>query len=382
MTDRRTKLTAFRAAPESVEDGVIRGCSIVTAGPALGHGVWLDNAFVEECFRQASALKQGLKVRFGHPSMCSEALGTNLGRFRNFRIVDNGDRLIADMHFIKSAYNTPHGDLASYVMQLAIDDPDAFGTSIVFEMGDVRLDEDDLDESGKPKEYATCKKLHACDFVDQPAANPNGLFAEASVAGKVSKFLDAHPEVVSALKSDVEIVEFIAEHGGNISEFLTKYEDNNMPKDNENEELNENVEAVELESAEDSAQESEDVSSDANSDNSEEICPEAPEVPALSVREYQSYIKRFGQVIADKALEDGLSEHECVALFSDEVVAEKAALAKENKDLKAKIEKLEKELSEVGNDVAEFVPAEEEGLSSLTGIDRVKAAFEKQNNKR
>jgi hypothetical protein len=86
--------TYFKARPDAViEDGdktIITGCSIVTMGQAKGHGVMLDESFVQTCYEQAQELKMGLKARFGHPSMCNEALGTFVGWFRNFSLSEDG----------------------------------------------------------------------------------------------------------------------------------------------------------------------------------------------------------------------------------------------------------------------------------------------------
>jgi hypothetical protein len=135
MKNKQLRLEANRQPPGPVEGDVIKRCSIVTVGEALGHGVFLDENFVAECYAQASSLKTGLKARFGHPNMCNEALGTTLGRFKNFSLSPDGKQLFGDLHFAKSAKITPHGDLAAYVTQLAEDDPEAFGTSIVFQIG-------------------------------------------------------------------------------------------------------------------------------------------------------------------------------------------------------------------------------------------------------
>ncbi|MFZ4600233.1 MAG: hypothetical protein ACOYNN_16460 [Terrimicrobiaceae bacterium] len=112
-----------------------------------------------------------------------------------------GDRSIGDLSFFASAHIAPDGDLAKYVMSFAKESPDMFGLSIVFahdpqaetEFALAHGAEMDVDDDGypfvnytnfvSPDELNTenlphCRlaELRACDVVDEPAANPGGLF--------------------------------------------------------------------------------------------------------------------------------------------------------------------------------------------------------------
>ena len=216
------------------EKGAIFGVSVNTVGEAKGHGVHLEQSFVERVAELGNAEKNGLKARFGHPSMCSTALGTLLGRFRNFRV--EGEQVLADLFLSNSAKETPSGDLYNYVLGLAESESDMFGTSIVFTVGEeYQLENDD-------KTYVTCEKLHACDVVDDPAANPDGLFSafnQSALSAQVTEFLGTHPEVYEILSNQPEIVEH----------FMKNYEQfNNRKKESEMAEEKEVVE--ELETAE------------------------------------------------------------------------------------------------------------------------------------
>ena len=121
------------------EAGIIEGVKVCTAGEAQGHDVSLDAEFVDTVVRFGNERKQGLKARFGHPNMCSTALGTFLGRYKNFRkettTRDDGSEAVAavaDMFMSNEAKETPNGNLYDYVLGLAENEPDMFGTSIVF----------------------------------------------------------------------------------------------------------------------------------------------------------------------------------------------------------------------------------------------------------
>jgi hypothetical protein len=223
------------------ESGVIPGVAIVTEGPAKGHGVHLDREFVETVVEFGNKRKLGLKSRFGHPNMSSTAFGTFLGRYRNFRcedVVVEGKKVAvgrADLTLSETSHATPNGDLGKYVLEMAENEPDMFGTSIVFSPGKTYVREpkegkkvydyyeyDRRDgERYTKKEYVglpvfvECKALHANDVVDEPAANPQGLFSAWSselVAGQVTEFLDEHPEVWDLLKKEQVAKAFFARY--------------------------------------------------------------------------------------------------------------------------------------------------------------------------
>lgn len=161
------------------ETGSIYGFAVITKGEARGHGLEIDETTLDQVVELGAKSSIGIKSRFGHPNMSNSAVGTFLGRAKNFRR-DNG-LVRADLYFDKTAYKTPNGDLADYVLDLAQSDPQAFGSSIVFDgEPEYRLNEDGTrkkDETGKTLlPLARITKLWAVDVVDDPAAN-NGMFS-------------------------------------------------------------------------------------------------------------------------------------------------------------------------------------------------------------
>lgn len=176
----------------------IYGVAVATEGPALGHGMDLDQTFLDQVVEAGNGAKQGIKARFDHPNASSTSMGKAIGRFKSFRKA--GSVVRADLHLLKSASKSPDGDLPEYLMELATEDPASFGTSVVFS-GDA---EHRLDEEGQPLKgpdgkvmnpVARLTKLFAADVVDEPAANPSGLFhsmAEGSLAAKITSFLDKY----------------------------------------------------------------------------------------------------------------------------------------------------------------------------------------------
>jgi hypothetical protein len=116
--------------------------------------------------------------------MSNDGLGTFLGRARNARL--DGDRIRADLHFDTSAFATPKGDLAGYVLRLAESDPDALSSSLVVDTEKTYQ----LDEKGNPKideegnelpPVWLPTKIYASDIVDEGDAVDGLLSAGVEV---------------------------------------------------------------------------------------------------------------------------------------------------------------------------------------------------------
>jgi len=177
--------------------GLISGVAVITRGEALGHGMWIDATTLQQTADAINSAPKGAKSRFTHPGLSGDGVGKMLGRAKNASI--EGDIVRADLHMTPTAHETPDGDLASYVMGLAEDDPEAFGNSIAFEH-DIEAENAFVEEHGgklidsvwgiynlsdfKSPDPANTenlfhvrlKELRAVDVVDEPAANPSGLF--------------------------------------------------------------------------------------------------------------------------------------------------------------------------------------------------------------
>lgn len=193
--------------------GIIRGVSLASVGEALGHDMWLDAETIAAAERLSKAKGDtGLKCRFTHPGMSSDGMGKLCGRLFDVRVVD--EKAIGDLHFAKSAHNTPDGDLAGYVMDLVEEDPQASGLSIVFhhdseaeyEFYEANQEEyEDEDYRGRKRTRSRFKspdprnernlhhvriaELRAADVVDEPAANPDGMFSAVTLPNDADRFL-------------------------------------------------------------------------------------------------------------------------------------------------------------------------------------------------
>ena len=230
------------------ENEVLHDVQITLEGEALGHGVWLDREFCEAVAEQGNATGDvGLKVRYGHPAMCSDAIGTELGRAKNFRVVDldrtvdgqtvKAAGVVADVYLLKSAHAAPQGDIAKHVIETAKEDPGQFGQSIVFTYADWVVKDADGNrhsyveececedetkrksanqwyaQSADGKEYVVLGKLLGSDFTDTPAAT-DGIFSTGTLAEEAETMLAEHPQIVELLeKHPKSVVEFLERTG-------------------------------------------------------------------------------------------------------------------------------------------------------------------------
>ena len=195
------------------ENGIISNVVVTAMGEAKGHNIHLNSKFLDDVVSLASKHKTGIKARFGHPNICATALGTYLGRYKNYHRM--GDQVLADLHLDKSAQKSPNGDLYNYVLDMAENNPDMFGASIAFKQGEIITTFEEIDGEKIEKRFATIKALYATDLVDSPATT-DGLFEafhQDDFSSQVTMFLDEHPQVFELLDKKPQILE----------EFLNNY---------------------------------------------------------------------------------------------------------------------------------------------------------------
>jgi hypothetical protein len=132
-----------------------KGISVITAGPALGHGMVIDAETLTQVVERGNEAGQ-VKVLSDHSSSISNIIGY----LENFSL--DGGRVRADLTLFESH------DGFSYFSELISTLPGQIGFSISF--------------SGIPREaadgtmLADVQNLFSVDLVLSPAANPTGIF--------------------------------------------------------------------------------------------------------------------------------------------------------------------------------------------------------------
>ena len=156
----QTSFCRFAVAEQTRIDaasGTIYGVSLITEGPALGHGVYIDAKTLEQVKQAASSYAGGLKVKMDHGG----GAGDIVGYIDALRIV--GQKLLGDFHLLDSSAHRP------YILEIASKIPDTFGLSIAFS-GPSEIGSD-------KRAMQRCTEIYSVDLVSEPAANPDGLFS-------------------------------------------------------------------------------------------------------------------------------------------------------------------------------------------------------------
>jgi len=194
------------------EKKIIFGASLFQAGDINDERPWtVDDGSLKNALELMQKGNSGTKARFTHPNMSADGMGSFLGRWKNPRI--EGDTLRADLHIAEQAFRSPQGDLGTYVMDMAEDDPDMFGVSLATRVNEAEMEKLRLERLSENPEWKgrlplRFRAIHAADVVDEPAATRGGFFSLSDVDNRNlpaqatllldSYFADAEPEVVTA----------------------------------------------------------------------------------------------------------------------------------------------------------------------------------------
>jgi hypothetical protein len=187
---------------------VISGVSVIQVGP-------LNEGDSRPWFIDATTAKQvvkGLKARWTHPGMSSDGLGTFLGRWRKFRLSDDGTTVLADLHVSRLAMKG-EDSRGEYVLDMAEQEPDAFGVSIYPVANHSEMESLETEDGVQPMRL---RKLIAADVVDEPAATRGGFFGgQLSIATAPAKATQALDQLFANAEPDVI--------RGRVGDFLESY---------------------------------------------------------------------------------------------------------------------------------------------------------------
>lgn len=214
------------------ENGIIYNVVMCEAGPAKGHGVHLEDSFIEALvnYDQKHFSKTGVKARFGHPAMSDTQMGTQMGYFKNVRKVEA--QAIGDLHLLAAAENSPtKPGMRSWMLDMAEEASEFVMSSIVFissgyyqyspkkkeridfEMEwDAPFPEEDIYVAFDPKKGA---RHNYTDIVEAGAAT-NALFGQQFNQDKFAV------RTVTWLQENDDILQFIRSNPSKILEMCDK----------------------------------------------------------------------------------------------------------------------------------------------------------------
>ena len=155
----------FAAIGKAVDKAnfVIKDVAIISTGCAKGHGMLVDATTLQTVKECCERYESGLKVKF-NSSTFNHGDGSVCGLIPKgtLRIDEQAGCLRGDFHILKNYAER------EFLVELAETMGDTFGLSIDFDC-------EAREVSGS--QYATCKEIFAVTVVDQPAANPTGLWS-------------------------------------------------------------------------------------------------------------------------------------------------------------------------------------------------------------
>ncbi len=178
------------------EAGIIYGKVVAQQGPFKDERGEFDLQALRAIVKLGREHSNGLKSRFGHPTLSDDGLGKFLGRTQKLRMdtatTPQGEEVAAvrgDLHLSRTAFDEPPGGgkpLAEYVMDLAEEDSEALSSSLVLEIEEeLRLDKKgrrlvDEDTGRELPPLWRPVRLHASDIVDTGDAVDGLLGAQLS----------------------------------------------------------------------------------------------------------------------------------------------------------------------------------------------------------
>ncbi len=216
------KKSQFRALPNFSENkhvNVNRDTNTISNVEIAKYGrnknaSFFDDKFLQDLVKKGNESSQGVKSRFGHPNMCSNSLGTYVGRYTNFTVKDKKvyANLTLDPITKKTEVEGKGIKMYDYIMDMAESNSDMFGNSIVI-MGDEYEGEIEYDGEMKMETVKVLHSLLASDLVDDPAAT-DALFSVQDDFGVVmTDFLDQNPQVFELANEKPEIfMDFLARY--------------------------------------------------------------------------------------------------------------------------------------------------------------------------
>jgi hypothetical protein len=342
--------------------GLIEGFAVITRGEALGHGFWIDRDFVSQVNTALAGNRSGVKSRFTHPDLSGDGLAKGLGRVY-WRESEDEDISRGDLHLWESSRKSPDGDLGGYILERAKEDPESFGASIAFVYdleatkahflanGGKVTDWGEWDSSGfrSPDPlnvlglpHARLAELRAVDIVDDPAANPAGLFHRDETLKSAESLLeyalglsDRKPEIASfgvdPDRAGGFVRRFLKNRGLSLMKLKSLNEAGVLEDEATTAAEGSNVEAQDIqdEGGDPGTVQAAESETDKKEAGDQAAAPSG-EAPALSARkECRRFVDAFGAARGAEWFASGLSFEEATARFAAELKSENEKLKRQ-----------------------------------------------------
>ncbi len=194
----------------SVDDGncIIRGVSLITGDlEAEGHGLQVDDTTLDQILHWAGRHGK-VTVKMDHKGPDGRTFKAIAGYLTNFTKDSSGKKVRGDLELLHSEPLTPK------ILEMARRMPENFGLSVAFKGKGER------GQGGK--QFARCTKLLSVDLVENPAANPDGLFS-ARVDTRLSGMPDPNSDP-NGEPTLAELFDLLKAHGEKLDGFAQRLE--------------------------------------------------------------------------------------------------------------------------------------------------------------
>ncbi len=179
MDERKVFFTKFEAVPpEQGNSADMSDVSLLSVGPAIGHGLDIDEKSLQTAFEAVSGRSVKSYNNHGWCPAPTDIIGTFSGVYIDAAA---GKLKARNFNFLKTA----DAGVRERLLELAQTHPDVFGTSLNADLFAVWVMDDGSEVPFSPQRPEGCSRENPCarftriwsaDFVSDPAANAGGLF--------------------------------------------------------------------------------------------------------------------------------------------------------------------------------------------------------------
>jgi flagellar biosynthesis/type III secretory pathway chaperone len=170
--------------------------SLIETGEAKGHGVQIDRASLESAL---SVIDKKVPAFLTHSGAMDDRILQQIGFFQGFYIDESGEtfRLIAEKFVALESFKSDEPEKYRRLFDIAENIPETFGVSLVFDCSLVWKTKDgkEIEYSEQPPEnvignepFVRFIEIKSADFVDEPAANEQGLFS-SNIKNQIKKLM-------------------------------------------------------------------------------------------------------------------------------------------------------------------------------------------------
>lgn len=211
------KKLQFRAGSVNADTGELLDISLIQVGDALGHGMRVDSKSLESAL---DVLGDTLPAYITHENAFADRILAEIGFFKDFHIEEN--KLKARSFKALNSFKEDEAEKYRRLFDIAENIPTNFGISLVFSArvvwvladgSEIAFEDQSTPPEGTVADLPAIRftEINSADFVDQPAANADGLFTQKpqkNIMSEIEK-LETEETEIEAQEETQEVAEEI-----------------------------------------------------------------------------------------------------------------------------------------------------------------------------